>query len=195
MALSNFVPSSRKLVFDDVISTILSEDMRRKTSGEASSSGVALTTKNRGRQKERGNNKTRGKSKARSKSKDKGKGDCWYCGKIGHMKRACQKKKKDEKEGDGNDKNSHEENVVDEILQDALILFTLDKNCDYWVMDSGASFHATSHREYFCEYIQGNYGQVFLGDDHPCIFSKSINSMYFPFITRMYRYEWLIIKP
>jgi len=49
MALSNFVPSSRKLVFDDVISTILSEDMRRKTSGEASSSGVALTTKNRGR--------------------------------------------------------------------------------------------------------------------------------------------------
>lgn len=35
-------------------------------------------------------------------------------------------------------------------------------------MDSGASFHATSHREYFSEYIQGNYGQVFLSDDHPC---------------------------
>lgn len=49
MAVSNFVPSSRKLVFDDVISTILSEDMRRKNSGEASSSGVALTIENRGR--------------------------------------------------------------------------------------------------------------------------------------------------
>lgn len=168
MAVSNSVPSSGKLVFNDVISTILSEDMRRKTSGEASSSGAALTTEDRGRQKERGNNKTRGKSKARSKSKGKGKGDCWYCGKTGHMKRDCWKKKKDEKEGNGNDNNSHEANVAGEILQDALILSTLDKNCDYWVMDSGASFHATSHREYFSEYIQGYYGQVFLGDDHPC---------------------------
>ena len=31
-----------------------------------------------------------------------------------------------------------------------------------------ASFHATSHRKYFQDYVQGKFGQVYLGDDEPC---------------------------
>ena len=52
MALSNFVPSSNTLKFDDVVGVILSEEMRRKITGETS--GNALTMESRGRQNERG---------------------------------------------------------------------------------------------------------------------------------------------
>ena len=37
-----------------------------------------------------------------------------------------------------------------------------------WVVDSGASFHATLHRKHFLDYVQGDFGQVHLGDDAPC---------------------------
>jgi hypothetical protein len=34
-----------------------------------------------------------------------------------------------------------------------------------WLVDSGASFHITPHRECFCEYERYDGGNVFLGDD------------------------------
>ena len=37
---------------------------------------------------------------------------------------------------------------------------------DFWLIDSGASFHMTPHREWFYEYEKYN-GIVFLGDDLP----------------------------
>lgn len=58
-------------------------------------------------------------------------------------------------------KNNKEANVVDE---DALIL-SLDNIIDSWVLYSWASFHTTPHRKYFLNYVQGDVGQVYLGDD------------------------------
>ena len=52
MVLSNFVPSSNTLNFDDVVGVILSEEMKRKKTGETS--GNVLTMESRGRQNERG---------------------------------------------------------------------------------------------------------------------------------------------
>ena len=37
---------------------------------------------------------------------------------------------------------------------------------DFWLIDSGASFHMTPHRDWFSEYEKYN-GKVFLGDDSP----------------------------
>ena len=37
-------------------------------------------------------------------------------------------------------------------------------NHEAWLIDSGASFHMTPHREWFCEYERYNGGNVFLGD-------------------------------
>ena len=34
-----------------------------------------------------------------------------------------------------------------------------------WLIDSGASFHMTPHRVWFCEYERYDGGNVFLGDD------------------------------
>jgi hypothetical protein len=48
-----------------------------------------------------------------------------------------------------------------------LILYLYNIN-ESWVVDSGASFHATSHRKYFQDYVQGDFGQAYLEDDEPC---------------------------
>jgi hypothetical protein len=53
------------------------------------------------------------------------------------------------------------------VLQDALILY-VDNIYESWVVDSGPSIHATPHRNHFLDYVQGDFGQVHLGDDAPC---------------------------
>jgi hypothetical protein len=53
------------------------------------------------------------------------------------------------------------------VLQDDLILY-VDNISESWVVDSGASFHATPHRKHFLDYVQVYFGQVHLGDDAPC---------------------------
>jgi hypothetical protein len=53
------------------------------------------------------------------------------------------------------------------VLQDALIL-SIDNISESWVVDSRASFHATPHRKHFLDNVQGDFGQVHLGDDAPC---------------------------
>ena len=70
MAVSNSVSISSTLKFDDVASAILSDEMRRKSSGETS--GNALTAETRGRKMERGKSpgyrskSRKGRSKSRS---------------------------------------------------------------------------------------------------------------------------------
>jgi hypothetical protein len=53
------------------------------------------------------------------------------------------------------------------VLQHYLIL-SIDNIYESWVVYSGASFHATPHRKHFLDYVQGDFGQVHLGDDAPC---------------------------
>jgi hypothetical protein len=165
MGVSNFFSGSNTLKFDDVIGVILSKEMRWKNTSE--SSGNALTMENRGRQKERGKSlENRGNSrKSRSKS-SLGKIECWNCRKKGHLKKYCRAPKK---QRDGQQEKNQEENVTCDVLQDALIL-SLDNTTESWVVDSGASFHATPHRKYFQDYVHGDYGHVYLGDDEPCQF-------------------------
>ena len=51
--------------------------------------------------------------------------------------------------------------------EDALLL-SLESVDDSWVLDSGASFYATPHRGYFIDYVQGDFGLVYLGDNKLC---------------------------
>jgi hypothetical protein len=53
------------------------------------------------------------------------------------------------------------------VLQDALII-SVDNISESWVVDSGVSFHSIPHRKKFLDYVQGDFGQVHLGDDAPC---------------------------
>ena len=71
------------------------------------------------------------------------------------------------KKGDKKRETTQEENVVGDVLQDALIL-ELDNTSDYGVIDSGDSCHATPNRKFFYYYVPGDFGHVLLGDDEPC---------------------------
>ena len=82
---------SSKLKLNEIRDLILSEDVHRRESGEASCS--ALNIKGRGRTSQRGQDWNRSKSKRRSKSKPLGDG-CWNCGKKRHMRRDCRLPKK-----------------------------------------------------------------------------------------------------
>ena len=57
--------------------------------------------------------------------------------------------------------------VSKKFKEDALLL-SLESVDDSWVLDSVASFHATPHRGYFIDYVQGGFRLVYLGDNKPC---------------------------
>jgi hypothetical protein len=148
IAVNNSVSSSNTLKFDDVVGVILSEEMRQKNKGETSDN--VLNMENMGRQKDRGKgsrnhgNSRKGRSKYRlAKIK------CWNCGKKGYLKKDCKAPKKQKY---GQQEKNQEANVIGDVLQDALILF-VDNISESWVVDLGASFHATSHRKYFLNYV------------------------------------------
>jgi hypothetical protein len=137
--------------------------MRWKIIGETS--GNALNMENRRRQKDRGKGSGNHKNYRKGRSKYiLGKIECWNCGKKGHLKKYCRAPKK---QRDGKHEKNHEANVTCDVLQDSLILF-VDNIYESWVVDSGASLHATPHRKHFLDYVQGDFGQVHLGDDAPC---------------------------
>ena len=53
--------------------------------------------------------------------------------------------------------------VSNKSKEDAFLL-SLESIDDSWVLDFGASFHATPHRGYFIDYVQGDFGLVYLGN-------------------------------
>ncbi|KAK2967158.1 hypothetical protein RJ640_026549 [Escallonia rubra] len=90
---------SGMLTLNDVVSSVMNDEMRRKTIGDGISSSTALSVESRGRQNNKQNNKgrspTRGRSKSRGKSKSKGRTTvCWNCNKEGHKKNDCTEPKK-----------------------------------------------------------------------------------------------------
>ncbi|RVW62119.1 Retrovirus-related Pol polyprotein from transposon TNT 1-94 [Vitis vinifera] len=73
----------------------------------------------------------------------------------GHFKRQCKSPKKKNEDDSAN--------AVTEEVHDALLL-AVDSPLDDWVLDSGASFHTTPHREIIQNYVAGDFGKVYLAD-------------------------------
>ena len=87
-----------------------------------------------------------------------------YYGKIGHKKKDYWNRKKNGDIPDGD----KEENVVSNKSEEDALLLSLESVDDSLVLDSSALFHATPHRGYFINYVQGDFGHVYLGDNEPC---------------------------
>ena len=82
--------------------------------------------------------------------------NCYNCGKKGHFKKDCRAPKKDT----GAQESAH----VTEEVGDAMIL-SVNSPIESWILDSGASFHATPCQEIMENYVSGDFGKVHLADD------------------------------
>ncbi|KAK1410847.1 hypothetical protein QVD17_37388 [Tagetes erecta] len=118
-------PRYRKVGVRDLI---LGEDIKRKNSGESSSS--LLSTERRGRRKERDNSRGRSQCPKLSTSKEK-----------------------------------KEVNAATDDSYDALIC-CVENSIESWIMDSRASFHATSSKKTMRNLRTGNFGKVHLANNH-----------------------------
>ena len=88
MVVSNYVPSSNTVKFDDAVGVILSKEMRRKSTGETL--GNALTMERRGIQVDGGRRPTNRKKYRKGRSKYRfGNTECWNCGERGISKKDC----------------------------------------------------------------------------------------------------------
>ncbi|KAK2969243.1 hypothetical protein RJ640_003477 [Escallonia rubra] len=164
---------SGTLTLNDVVSSVMNDEMRRKTIGDGISSSTALSVKSRGRQNNKQNNRgrspTRGRSKSRGKSKSKGRTIvCWNCNKEGHKKNDCAIPKK--KNGAGGRQGDEEgENMVssnERTYDDLCLSAIVDDNSKVWYVDSGALIHCIPHRDCFSDYVHGDYGHVTVGLGH-----------------------------
>ncbi|KAL6534427.1 hypothetical protein OROHE_013352 [Orobanche hederae] len=167
-SLSNSAP-------DGVISmelakgNMLNEEVRRKSQGSSSSSDVLVTER-------RGRGQSRGPSRGPQRSSSKGRYahiECFHCGKKGHTKKYCRLlKKENRKEGESAPKKENgkwEKAEVNTATGEFFVCCDFDtinfaKDESSWVVDSGATCHVTSRRDFYSSYAPWNYGIVKMGN-------------------------------
>ncbi|KAG9445072.1 hypothetical protein H6P81_016412 [Aristolochia fimbriata] len=152
--------TKEKLKFDEVLSAILNQEMMKRSmvSNTSSTSDTALSV-DKGKGRDRGRNQSRGannRDRSKSKGKSKGKFKCWVCDKEGHVKRDCPERVK------------NTANVVDGHEEKLCLLVYDEYKVENWYINSGASFHCTSHKEWFCDYIKGEFGHVIVRNGQKC---------------------------
>ena len=149
MSLNN----TEKLTMDMVTNSLLNEEVRRQ-SHVATSGSQALVSEERTTRGRSKTNESFKKNKSRGRSKSKKGLKCYYCNKLGHIKKDCWKLKKELK-GKNVDNKTEDDKNVNVMHDDLLIIFDCGNDClttNYdtsWVVDSGASFHATPNQNFF----------------------------------------------
>jgi hypothetical protein len=90
---------------------------------------------------------------------------CWKCGKTWHYKKDCKSKKVEKPKGYDSTSFIEVKTSTEEGGDVYLTSTSTHADRDVWLIDSGASYHMTPHREWFSEYEKYDGGDVFLGDD------------------------------
>jgi hypothetical protein len=90
---------------------------------------------------------------------------CWRCGKEGNFKKQCRSKSIEKVKGYEGAPSTEEKTSKEEGGDVYLSSSITHVDHEAWLVESGASFHMTPHREWFCEYERYDGGNVFLGDE------------------------------
>ena len=90
---------------------------------------------------------------------------CWKCGKTGHYKKDCKSKKVEKPKGFDSTSSTEAKTSIEEGGDVYLASTSTHEDHGVWLIESGASYHMTPHREWFSEYEKYDGGDVFLGDD------------------------------
>eukprot|EP00253_Pinus_taeda_P011624 PITA_11624 len=90
---------------------------------------------------------------------------CWKYRKEGHYKRDCKSKAPDKGKGYDDSPSAEVKTTSNEGGDVYLASSNTHVDHEAWLIDSGASFHFTPHREWFYEYEKYDGDDVFLGDD------------------------------
>jgi hypothetical protein len=146
------------LIFDYVVSSLLSEEMRTKNLEGQSIDALFA----RGRSRERNRSKS---SSGRSKSLRNFVKVCWICGKEGNFKKQCRSKNVERVKGSGGAPSTEEKKSKEEGGDVYLASSRMHEYHEACMVESGVFFHMTPHREWFCEYERYDGGNFFLGDD------------------------------
>jgi hypothetical protein len=152
------------LKYEDVVASLLSEEMRRKSMDDHSKDALSIRrhTQDRNLVKSSGG---RSKSTSRSKSPGKSLRKCWKSGKTWHYKKDCKSKKVDKPKGSNSTYSTEAKTATKEGGDVYLASTGPHADRDVWLIDLGVSYHMTPHREWFFEYEKYDGGDVFLGDD------------------------------
>jgi hypothetical protein len=107
----------------------------------------------------------RSKSTGRSKSPGKYLRKCWKRGKTGHYKKDCKSKKVEKPKGSNSTSFTEAKTSTEEGGDAYLQSTSTHADRGVWLIDSGASYHMTPHREWFSGYEKYDGGDAFLGDE------------------------------
>jgi hypothetical protein len=123
----------------------------------------------RGRSTERGSSGSQ--DRGRSKSQRRKNFKCYSCGMRGHYKRECWNNKRNgEKTSEASTSQGCVASTSDdgEILYSGAAISSKGGNAlnDGWIVDSGATWHMTPRKDWFCTYEPISEGSVFMGNDH-----------------------------
>jgi hypothetical protein len=163
MFLVNIGSNGTKLKFGDVVSSLLSEENRRKNMDSQSMDALSVRGHSLDRNK---NNSSSGRSKSRGRSKSPRNSlrECWKCGKIGHYKKDCRSKIFERGNGSNDVPSIEGKTSSEDGLDVYLASSSTHVDHDVWMINLCASFHMTPHKQWFCENETYNGGDIFLGD-------------------------------
>ncbi|KAD3069146.1 hypothetical protein E3N88_37026 [Mikania micrantha] len=144
------------LTLEKIRNLVLGEDVRRRGAKAGSSSEMFYVGRGRENSRDSGSSKGRGRSSSKARPSVR----CWECNEKGHYRGTCPNKN-----SGGGSKNSGGLNTAEVSYSDddALILCS-ESSVESWVMDFGASFHATHSNDGMRNVKEGDFGKVRLGN-------------------------------
>ncbi|GAA0152200.1 hypothetical protein LIER_10740 [Lithospermum erythrorhizon] len=167
VSLSSSIPDGT-LSKEMVCNSIINEELRRESvkTDSALSNNETLVYEGKNFVKKKSK---QFKRKAKNPNLNKKEDLCHYCNKKGHWKLQCYSFKKDQAEGNVKLKKSDNNVAIVDQQSDLIVVVGGVDVCyaakeEDWIVDSGASFHVTPNRDFFCTYVEGDFGVAKMGN-------------------------------